>query len=141
MEEAMNQFIAALCLMLGTVTFTFAQEKAKDAGQKTAPVAEKAAKKGDAPKAAENKNEATEKQKAQQSRMKDCTDKAGERKGDDRKRFMSSCLKGEDMQKSGEKSGKGSAQQDRMKACNLEAGEKKMKGDERKAFMKECLAR
>jgi len=32
------------------------------------------------------------------------------------------------------------AQQDKMKACNKEAGEKKLKGDERKAFMKECLS-
>ncbi len=30
------------------------------------------------------------------------------------------------------------AQQDKMKACNAEAGDKK--GDERKAFMKECLS-
>ena len=28
--------------------------------------------------------------------MKDCSGKAGDRKGDDRKKFMSSCLKGED---------------------------------------------
>lgn len=31
-------------------------------------------------------------------------------------------------------------QQDKMKACNAEAKEKDKKGDERKAFMKECLA-
>jgi hypothetical protein len=30
-------------------------------------------------------------------------------------------------------------QQDRMKACNKDAGDKK--GDERKAFMKECLSK
>jgi hypothetical protein len=30
------------------------------------------------------------------------------------------------------------AQQDKMKACNAQAGDKK--GDERKAFMKECLS-
>lgn len=30
------------------------------------------------------------------------------------------------------------AQQDRMKTCNKDAGDKK--GDERKAFMKECLS-
>jgi hypothetical protein len=27
-----------------------------------------------------------------------------------------------------------------MKTCNAEAGEKNLKGDERKAFMKECLS-
>lgn len=31
-------------------------------------------------------------------------------------------------------------QQDKMKACNAEAKEKDKKGDDRKAFMKECLA-
>jgi len=31
-------------------------------------------------------------------------------------------------------------QQEKMKACNKEAGEKQLKGDERKAFMKECLS-
>jgi len=31
------------------------------------------------------------------------------------------------------------AQQEKMKACNAEAGEKKVKGDERKKFMSECL--
>lgn len=30
-------------------------------------------------------------------------------------------------------------QQDKMKACNAEAKEKDKKGDDRKAFMKECL--
>jgi hypothetical protein len=31
-------------------------------------------------------------------------------------------------------------QQQRMAACNKEAGEKALKGDERQAFMKECLS-
>lgn len=31
-------------------------------------------------------------------------------------------------------------QQKKMGACNKEAGEKKLAGDERKAFMKECLS-
>jgi len=31
-------------------------------------------------------------------------------------------------------------QQQRMKDCNAEAGNKALKGDERKAFMKECLS-
>ena len=31
-------------------------------------------------------------------------------------------------------------QQDKMKACNAEAKDKDKKGDDRKAFMKECLA-
>lgn len=32
------------------------------------------------------------------------------------------------------------AQQTRMKTCNADAGAKNLKGDERKAFMKECLS-
>jgi hypothetical protein len=39
------------------------------------------------------------------------------------------------------KSDKPAAQQDKMKSCNKEAAEKKMKGDERKSFMKDCLAK
>jgi len=31
------------------------------------------------------------------------------------------------------------AQQDKMKACNADAKEQALKGDERKAFMKNCL--
>lgn len=31
------------------------------------------------------------------------------------------------------------AQQQRMKDCNAEAGQRGLKGDERKAFMKDCL--
>jgi hypothetical protein len=131
MEETMKQLIAAVCFMLAATPFALAQDKAKDT---KAPVAEKSTK-ADAPK-----KEPSEKQKAQQERMKDCSGKAGDRKGDERKKFMSSCLKGEDMGKSGT-SDKQSAQQGKMKSCNKEAGEKKMKGDERKSFMKDCLSK
>ena len=31
-------------------------------------------------------------------------------------------------------------QQEKMKSCNTEAASKSLKGDERKAFMKECLS-
>jgi hypothetical protein len=132
MEEMMKQLIAAVCFMLAATPFALAQDKAKDA---KAPVVEKSAK-TDAPK-----KEPSEKQKAQQERMKDCSGKAGDRKGDDRKKFMSSCLKGEDMDKKGATSEKQSAQQSKMKSCNKDAGDKKMKGDERKAFMKDCLSK
>jgi hypothetical protein len=33
-----------------------------------------------------------------------------------------------------------SSQQSKMTTCNKEAGDKKLKGDERKAFMKGCLS-
>jgi hypothetical protein len=40
------------------------------------------------------KKEPTAAQKRQQERMKACNDKAGDKKGDERKKFMSACLKG-----------------------------------------------
>jgi predicted nucleic acid-binding Zn ribbon protein len=74
-------------------------------------------------------------QKKQQQRMKDCNESVGERKGDERKKYMSACLKGDTTAK-GEKM---SEQQSRMKDCNRQAGDKGMKGDERKKFMSTCL--
>src|ERR1700752_2988843 len=63
----------------------------------------------------------------QQSKMSECNKEAGDKKGDERKQFMSSCLKKD----------KPMTQQEKMKACNKDAGEKK--GDDRKKFMSECL--
>jgi len=66
----------------------------------------------------------------QQEKMKSCNAQAAHKKGDERKAFMSSCLK----------AGAPAApmtQQEKMKACNTKAGDKK--GDERKTFMSECL--
>ena len=84
------------------------------------------------PVIAQEKKEPSAAQKKQQERMKDCNERAGLQKleGDARKKFMSSCLKGEE---------KGSAQQDRMGACNKEASSKGLKGDDRKKFMSGCL--
>jgi psiF repeat len=84
---------------------------------------------------AQDKKEPSAKQKAQQERMKDCNAKAADKKGDERKKFMSSCLKGE----KGEPSAAQKEQQQRMSACNKQATEKKLKGDERKKFMSSCL--
>lgn len=63
----------------------------------------------------------------QQTRMAECNKQAGERKGDERKAFMSQCLSSKPKM----------TQQERMKHCNAEAGERK--GDERKAYMSQCL--
>ena len=63
----------------------------------------------------------------QQSKMGECNKEAGDKKGDERKKFMSSCLKKD----------KPMTQQEKMKACNKDAGDKK--GDDRKKFMSECL--
>lgn len=78
----------------------------------------------------------SEKQLAQQQKMTDCNKQAAAKslKGDERKSFMSTCLKG------GSHSGESlTPQQQKMKACNTEAAGKSLKGDERKTFMSTCL--
>ena len=64
---------------------------------------------------------------AQQEKMKSCNADATAQtlKGDERKAFMSTCLK--------------VTQQEKMTRCNATATEKALKGDERKAFMSTCL--
>jgi hypothetical protein len=62
----------------------------------------------------------------QQTKMAACNKEAGDKKGDERKAFMKTCL-----------SAKPETQQSKMGTCNKEAGDKK--GDERKKFMSECL--
>ena len=119
----MKKLISAICFMVALSPLAYAQDKAKTDDKKAAPAAEKM------------KKEPTAKQKAQQERMKGCNDKATDKKGDERKKFMSSCLKGEDPAVSEKKK----AQQEKMKSCNKDAGEKKLKGDERKKFMSGCL--
>jgi hypothetical protein len=69
---------------------------------------------------------------SQQEKMKVCNSQAGDKKGDERKAFMSNCLK----------AGAPAVpmtQQDKMKKCNTDASAKSLKGDERKSFMSECL--
>lgn len=71
---------------------------------------------------------APKKATAQQNKMGECNKEAGDKKGDERKAFMKTCL-----------SAKPATQQDKMTACNKSAEGKK--GDERKAYMKECLSK
>jgi hypothetical protein len=107
----MKMLIAALCsFALLASPLAFAQDKDKKA-----------------PTAA---------QKKQQERMKSCNEKAGDKKGDERKKFMSTCLKADAGETGGKKT---TAQQDKMKACNKQASDKKLKGDDRKKFMSGCL--
>ncbi|MCT2388116.1 PsiF family protein [Erwinia pyrifoliae] len=72
---------------------------------------------------------------AQQIKMTVCNQQAGEKslKGDERKTFMSNCLK-KDSKTAGI-----TPQQSKMKACNSQAGEKMLKGEARKTFMSSCL--
>ncbi|MBI5430775.1 MAG: PsiF repeat-containing protein [Nitrosomonadales bacterium] len=94
----------------------------------------------------------------QQEKMKGCNKEAkeGGLKGDERKAFMSKCLKKDyqlknaaaDMNeaspgKSDEKPAASAQapvkQQDKMKSCNADAKARDMKGEERKKFMSSCL--
>ncbi len=83
---------------------------------------------------AQDKKEPSAAQKKQQERMKACNDKAGDKKGDERKKFMSACLKGGSAPSAAQKE-----QQSRMKDCNKQASDKKLNGDDRKKFMSTCL--
>lgn len=70
---------------------------------------------------------------AQQERMKTCNaePQAKTLKGDERKAFMSNCLKGG--------SAAAPTQQQKMKTCNADATGQNLKGDARKTFMSTCL--
>lgn len=85
------------------------------------------------PAYAQEKKEPSAAQKKQQARMKDCNAKAEGKKGDERKKFMSECLKEPGPSAAQKK------QQGRMGTCNKEAAAKGLKGDERKKFMSGCL--
>lgn len=80
--------------------------------------------------AADEKKEMT----PQQQKMASCNKEAGDKKlaGDERKKFMSTCLSAD--------GGKKMTQQEKMGFCNKEAGNKKLAGDDRKKFMSSCLS-
>ena len=81
----MKSIVLAVLVVLATAPLALAQDKSKDDAKKVAPVAEKSAK---------AKKEPTEKQKAQQEKMKSCSKDASDKKlkGDERKKFMSGCM-------------------------------------------------
>ncbi|KQN44928.1 phosphate starvation-inducible protein PsiF [Pseudomonas sp. Leaf48] len=75
----------------------------------------------------------------QQEKMTTCNAEASAKslKGDERKAFMSTCLK---VAPAVEEAGTAlTPQQEKMKSCNADATRKVLKGDERKAFMSSCL--
>ncbi len=93
---------------------------------------------------------------SQQDKMKTCNADADKDKlkGDARKKFMSDCLKGTPTAeapkepkpepkpvggKPGTEEGKKPSQQEKMKSCNAQADKDKLKGDDRKKFMSDCL--
>jgi hypothetical protein len=72
---------------------------------------------------------------AQQTKMTTCNADATAKalKGDERKAFMSNCLKATPA------AAEPSTPQERMKTCNATAATQALKGDARKAFMSDCL--
>jgi len=112
----MKELVAVLFAAVLAVSTAFAQTPAPAQKPAAAPPAQAA------PKAAEKK-ELT----PQQQRMSDCSKEASTKgmKGDDRNKFMSTCLKGGG---------------DKMAACNKEADEKKLHGAARDSFVKKCAA-
>lgn len=74
----------------------------------------------------------------QQQRMKDCNAEAKTKAlaGEERKSFMSSCLKGESVAAAPAAK---TTQQEKMKTCSADAKAKSLKGADRKAFMSTCL--
>lgn len=79
----------------------------------------------------------------QQTKMGTCNKEATGKKGDERKAFMKECLSAKPAAAAAaatpapDEAAAGTTQQNKMKTCNAEA--KGKKGDERKAFMSECL--
>ena len=92
--------------------------------------------------AAEEKKEPSPAQKAQQEKMTSCNKEAKEKalQGDERKAFMSNCLKKTPAATTpAAVEPAKTTQQEKMTNCNATAASKGLKGDERKAFMSECL--
>jgi hypothetical protein len=87
-------------------------------------------------KATDAKAAPTKPMTAQQQRMVDCNKQATGKTGDERKTFMSTCLKGDSTAAAPAMK---QTQQEKMKSCNAEAGKEKLAGDARKTFMSTCL--
>lgn len=75
---------------------------------------------------------------AQQQKMTECNQQASTQslKGDQRKSFMSHCLKKESSAAAVKTL---TPQQQKMKSCNADATKQALKGDARKTFMSACL--
>ncbi|MCT4710338.1 PsiF family protein [Enterobacteriaceae bacterium H11S18] len=74
----------------------------------------------------------------QQQRMTSCNQQATAQtlKGDERKSYMSGCLKNAGTAPAQKSL---TPQQQKMKSCNADAGKQSLSGDARKTFMSHCL--
>ena len=83
----------------------------------------------------------------QKNKMGMCNKDAVGKKGDERKAFMKQCLSNKSAAVPATPatpavaSDAKASQQGKMTSCNKDAGEKMLKGDARKAFMKDCLSK
>ena len=77
-------------------------------------------------------------QTPQQQRMTTCNQQATAKtlKGDERKTYMSNCLKNSESAPADKSL---TPQQQKMKECNAEAAKQTLSGDTRKTFMSNCL--
>jgi len=82
-------------------------------------------------------------QTPQQQKMKECNAQATGKKGEERKAFMSTCLKADNSANATAPAAASaqplSPQQQKMKACNADAAAKHLQGEDRKAYMSTCL--
>ena len=85
---------------------------------------------------AQDKKPAEKTKTPQQQKMADCAKESKGKKGDEHKAFMKSCMSGGGAPAA---DAKPADQKNKMGYCNKEAGEKKLKGDDRKKFMSDCL--
>jgi hypothetical protein len=88
----------------------------------------------------------TDAKPTQQSRFATCAHESKGLRGDEHQKFMSDCLKGPAAEEGAAKkeavhktSVEAGSQQNRMKSCNEEARAQDLHGDERRAFMSNCL--
>jgi hypothetical protein len=74
---------------------------------------------------------------SQRDKTKNCNEMADQKQltGEERKNFLSSCLKGDERTKPSEMS-----QKEKRKKCGEIADKRSLKGDDRKAFMTTCLS-
>jgi len=82
------------------------------------------------------------------ARFAACAHESKGLRGEEHQEFMSDCLRGSAEGDAAETrkeaaahraAGEGSSQQSKMKTCNDEAGRRSLHGDERRAFMSNCL--
>lgn len=153
-----KSLIAGLCLSLSFAGAAFADDKPAPAAKPTetkaaapattaAPATSKAA---DAKPAEAKPAEAKPADakpaaggaapNAQQTKMVTCNKEAGDKKGEERAKFMKECLKADKDEKKDDKGEKKELKpKEAMGACQKAAKDKSLKGQERKTFVSECL--